>query len=34
MKLKVENFGKIKSACIELNGYSIFEVIIIVARLI
>ena len=24
MKLKVENFGKIKSACIELNGYSIF----------
>ena len=24
MKLKVENFGKIKSACIDLNGYSIF----------
>lgn len=24
MKLKVENFGKIKSACVELNGYSIF----------
>ena len=23
MKLKVENFGKIKSACVELNGYTI-----------
>lgn len=24
MKLKVENFGKIRSACVEMNGYSIF----------
>lgn len=24
MKLNVENFGKIKSASVELNGYSIF----------
>lgn len=24
MKLKVESFGKIRSACVEMNGYSIF----------
>ena len=24
MKLKVENFGKIKSACVNLDGYTIF----------